>query len=79
MILNSPDLDVQRGSFMIEYIIGFQRSFLPDGISHDELKKFVKPVIVKFQQFKTKSECDYQFDKIISFYEEKIQKQMIYD
>ena len=31
----------------------------------------MKPVIVRFDQFKTKAESDYQFDKIIDFYENK--------
>jgi len=29
LVLNSPDFDVQRGSYMIENLISFQRSYLP--------------------------------------------------
>ena len=29
LILNSPEFDVQRGAYMIENLIGFQRAFLP--------------------------------------------------
>ena len=29
LVINSPDFDVKRGSYMVENLIGFQRAFLP--------------------------------------------------
>ena len=62
---------------MIENLVGFQRAFLPDNISEKQFRDQVKPVIFKYQQFKTKLECDYQFDKIIKFYENKMKCKVV--
>ena len=56
---------------MIENLIGFQRAFMPSSYTEKQFRDQIKPVIVKFDQFKTKQECDYQFDKIINFYNDK--------
>jgi hypothetical protein len=46
---------------MIECLITFQRSFLPDDFTNEMFEKSVFPVVCQFDLFKYKEEVDYQF------------------
>jgi hypothetical protein len=48
LVLNSPEFDVQRGAYMIENLIGFQRAFLPFSYTEEQFRDQIKPVIVRF-------------------------------
>ena len=50
-------------------LITFQRGFLLDDFSDEEFDNSIIPVVSQFDMFEKKIEVDYQFDKIIKFYE----------
>ena len=57
---------------MIEILTRFLRTLSTTVLDPAQFKAFVKPFVVRFEQFEKREHCDYQFAKIENIYDQKL-------
>ena len=69
LLLNGPDLCIERGAPMIEFLTRFMRTTSKSLLFVNSFDEYVKPVVVRHEVFINRKEFERQFQKIIEIYD----------